>query len=375
MNLVERVYRIERSKNLEMNTRIYASALSSLTATILITLIGSGLAQEPNDTKIKGWPKQVKEIKYPANADKTLQPMLLRVASGKSKRPLLVGLHSWSRNYTQAGGEVVYARRCIEKDWHFIHPNFRGPNWTADACGSDKVVKDIVDAVAYMKKNHQVDADRIYLIGVSGGGHASLLMAGRAPDIWAGVSAWVPISDLQVWWKQKRTGSHSKYADHIEKSVGGRPDEVESAVRECVKRSPLTYLDKAVEVNLDINAGVTDGHAGGSVPFTHSLYAFNRVAAKKDRIPGGFIDAFYRKQALPADSEKPEMDSLYGKKRVLFRKVSGNNRVTIFQGKHEIIHHAGLNWLARQRRGKSAVWTVENEYHLKTEESEAESGN
>ena len=202
MNLVERVYRIGRSKNLEMNTRIYASALSSLTATILITLIGSGLAQEPNDTKIKGWPEQVKEIKYPASADKTLQPMLLRAASGKSKRPLLVGLHSWSGNYTQAGGEVVYARWCIEKDWHFIHPNFRGPNWTADACGSDKVVKDIVDAVAYMKKNHQVDADRIYLIGVSGGGHASLLMAGRAPDIWAGVSAWVPISDLQVWWPQ-----------------------------------------------------------------------------------------------------------------------------------------------------------------------------
>ena len=357
-----------------MNTRIDASALLSLTATILVILIGSGLAEEPNDTKIEGWPEQVKEVKYLASADKTLQPMLLCAASDKSKRPLLVGLHSWSGDYKQAGGEVVYARWCIEKDWHFIHPNFRGPNWTADACGSDKVVKDIVDAVSYMKKNHQVDTDRIYLIGVSGGGHASLLMAGRAPDIWAGVSAWVPISDIQVWWEQKRKGSHAKYADHIEKSVGGRPDEVESAMRECVKRSPLTYLDKAVEVNLDINAGVTDGHAGGSVPFTHSLHAFNRVAAEKDRIPRGFIDAFYRQQALPVGSEKPERDSLYGKKNVLFRKVSNNTRVTIFQGKHEIIHHAGLNWLARQRRGKPAVWTVENEYHLKAEESESESG-
>ena len=357
-----------------MNTRIDASALSSLTATILITLIGSGLAEEPNDTKIEGWPEQVKEIKYLASADKTLQPMLLCAANDKSKRPLLVGLHSWSGDYRQAGGEVVYARWCIEKDWHFIHPNFRGPNWTADACGSDKVVKDIVDAVAYMKKNHQVDTDRIYLIGASGGGHASLLMAGRAPGIWAGVSAWVPISDIQVWWEQKRRGSHAKYADHIEKTVGGRPDEVESATRECVKRSPLTYLDKAVEVNLDINAGVTDGHAGGSVPFTHSLHAFNRVVAERDRIPRGFIDAFYWQQAVPVGSEKPERDSLYGKKNVLFRKVSKDARVTIFEGKHEIIHHAGLNWLARQHRGKPAVWTVENEYHLKAEESESESG-
>ena len=125
---------------------------------------------------------------------------------------------------------------------------------------------------------------------------------------------------------------------------------------------------------MDINAGVTDGHAGGSVPFTHSLHAFNRVADEEDRIPRGFIDAFYRQQALPVGSEKPVRDSLYGKKRVLFRKVSNNTRVTIFQGKHEIIHHAGLNWLARQRRGKPAVWTVENEYHLKAEESESESG-
>lgn len=357
-----------------MNTRIDVSALSPSTAIILVILIGSGLAKEPNDTKIEGWPEQVKEIKYLASADKTLQSMLLRAASDKSKRPLLVGLHSWSGDYRQAGGEVVYARWCIEKDWHFIHPNFRGPNWTADACGSNKVVKDIVDAVAYMKRKHQVDTDRIYLIGVSGGGHASLLMAGRAPDIWAGVSAWVPISDIQAWWEQKRSGSHSKYADHIEKSVGGRPNEVEGAKRECVKRSPLTYLDKAVEVNLDINAGVTDGHAGGSVPFTHSLHAFNRVAAEKDRISRGFIDSFYRQQALPAGCEEPELDSLYGNKNVLFRKVSENTRVTIFQGKHEIIHHAGLNWLACQRRGKPAVWTLENEYHLKTEESDAESG-
>ena len=99
-----------------MRMRLNASALLFLVTIILVTLIGSGLAQEPNDTKIKGWPEQVKEIKYLASADKTLQPMLLRAASSKSKRPLLVGLHSWSGNYTQAGGEVVYARWCIEKD-------------------------------------------------------------------------------------------------------------------------------------------------------------------------------------------------------------------------------------------------------------------
>ena len=363
---------METSSNSEMNTKTHA--LLTFAATTFVILIGLSRAAEQKDTKIKGWPEQVREVSYEASIDQTEQSMLLHTAKGGAKRPLLVGLHSWSGDYTQAGGEVVYARWCIENDWHFIHPNFRGPNWTPEACGSDKMVQDIVDAVAYIKKNYEVDSDRVYLIGVSGGGHASLLMAGRAPEIWAGVSAWVPISDIRVWWEQKRTGSHSRYADHIEKSVGGRPDQSESAARECVKRSPLSHLEKAGEVNLDINAGVTDGHLGGSVPFTHSLYAFNRVANEKDRIPAGLIHAFYRDQAMPAGSGNPKTDFLYGAKDVLFRKVSGSARVTIFQGKHEIIHHAGLNWLACQRLGKPAVWTVQNEYHLKTEEGESESG-
>ncbi len=86
-------------------------------------------------------------------------------------------------------------------------------------------------------------------------------------------------------------------------------------------------------MNLDINAGVTDGHAGGSVPFTHPLHAFNQVVPEKDRIVPGFIEAFYEKQALPAGGEKPEADRLYGEKHVIFRKASKNTRVTIFQGK------------------------------------------
>ena len=167
------------------------------------------------------WPKQVQSIRYPASIDKSSQPMLQYTAKSKEKRPLLVGLHTWSGGYMQAGGEVAYARWCIERDWHFIHPHFRGPNWTSDACGSEKVVQDIIDAVKYVIKEHNVDVNRIYLIGVSGGGYASLLMAGRAPDIWAGVSAWVPISDIHAWWEQKDAGKHSKYARHIEKAVGG----------------------------------------------------------------------------------------------------------------------------------------------------------
>lgn len=300
--------------------------------------------------------------------------MLVFTAKSKKMRPLLVGLHTWSAGFTEAGGEVVYARWCIEKDWHFIHPHFRGPNWTPDACGSEKVVQDIIDAVKYMTKHHNVDTNRIYLVGASGGGYTSLLMASRAPDIWAGVSAWVPISDIHAWWKQKDTGKNSKYARHIEKAVGGRPDRKSEALRECVKRSPITYLQNASGVNLDINAGITDGHSGGSVPFTHSLYAFNKVVPEKNRIDPELVQEFYDKQTLPAGLEKADHDPLYRKKPVVFRKVHNNSRITIFQGGHEIIYNVALNWLAQQRKDRPANWKITAQHALKTEEKESKSG-
>jgi len=336
-------------------------------------VLGTGEAMNVVDAA-EVWPDSVRTIKYAASVDNSDQPMLVYTAKSDNKRPLLVGLHTWSGSFSQAGGEVACARWCIENDWHFIHPDFRGPNWTPDGCGSDKAVQDIIDAVDYMKANHNIATDRIYLVGASGGGHASILMAGRAPEIWAGVSSWVPISDIRAWWEQKREGRQSGYADHIEKAVGGRPDDNETAAQECIKRSPLTYLKNAASVNLDINAGITDGHEGGSVPFTHSLYAFNEVVPKQDQISDDFIGSFYEAQQLPAGISKANADALFGEKSVVFRRTSGNTRVTIFQGGHEIIHEAALNWLAAQRKGKPANWKVTAKRTLKTDNKESHSG-
>jgi hypothetical protein len=40
--------------------------------------------------------------------------------------------------------------------------------------------------------------------------------------------------------------------------------------------------------------------------------------------------------------------------------VSGNARVTIFEGKHQIIYLSALSWLAAQRKGQPAIWTIES---------------
>ena len=197
--------------------------------------------------------------------------------------------------------------------------------------------------------NAAVDENRIYLIGASGGGYASLLMAGRAPELWAGVSAWVPISDLAKW-HAETSKRKLRYAGEIEKSIGGKPVAGSKALTEARKRSARTYLERAKEVNLDINAGITDGH-NGSVPISHSLEAFNILAIKKDRISPELIEEFTRTAKVPkALAGQAPADSSYGKKTVRFRRASGSVRVTIFQGGHEIIAPAALQWLAKQKR-------------------------
>jgi pimeloyl-ACP methyl ester carboxylesterase len=319
------------------------------------------------------WPTYAQDIKYKTSIDQSLQAMMIYKAKAQKKRPLLVALHSWSGNYRQTGWQNDALQWCHENDWNFIHPNFRGANSNPDACGSEKAVQDIIDAVKYIQNNSLVDSDRIYLIGSSGGGHAALLLAGRAPQIWAGVAAWVPISDLNAWWAQKNK-QKSKYARNIEKVAGGKPDKDASAHEQCHLRSPLSYLHLAKKVNVDISAGISDGHKGGSVPFTHSLYAFNQVVPDKEKFPESIIEKSYRTQSLPASLKAPQADPLYGKKHLIYRQESLHARINIFQGGHEIIPHAALNWLKEQRKNKDAVWQSKHIHTLRSSQKNHPSG-
>jgi poly(3-hydroxybutyrate) depolymerase len=109
-----------------------------------------------------------------------MQKAMWFTPASSEKKPLLVGLHTWSSNFASAGGDAVYAEWAIAQGWAFVHPDFRGPNWTPQALGSDRAVQDVVEAVEWAKKQTSVDETRIYLIGVSGGGHMAMLMAGQA---------------------------------------------------------------------------------------------------------------------------------------------------------------------------------------------------
>ena len=258
-------------------------------------LVTTGLAAgaKPNATKSKprarAWPAEIQEIRYDSAADDSKQPAKYYDSGSKKKRPLLVALHTWSGDYRQKTS-VPYAKWCIENDWIMIHPNFRGSNTRPEAMGSELAVADILSAVDHAKANAPVDESRIYLVGASGGGYASLLMAGRAPEIWAGVSAWVPINDLQAWYFETRERKLG-YANHIVKAVGGVPEAGTAAAEQCRRRSAATYLEQARGVRLDINAGIHDGYTG-SVPVSHTLNAFNLVARESDRLSEEQVEHF-----------------------------------------------------------------------------------
>lgn len=314
------------------------------------------------------YPDGVKEIHYISAADNSSQPALFYTPEKpKEPTPLLVALHTWSGDYRQKASQVPTADWCVQQGWTFIHPNFRGENWNPDALGSDLVVGDIISAVEFAKKSASIDENRIYCIGVSGGGHASLLMAARAPEIWAGVSAWCGISDIEKWHEQCSGSPFKRYAEHIEQALGGPASEHAEA---AAHRSPIPWLKKNRDKlpPLDIWHGVNDGR-DGSVPFTHSLRAWNAAVDEQDALSESFIADAWETRKFPEQSLKK-----FGSREVFFQKQAGNIRVSIFDGGHEMLPEPALNWLAVQKKGQQPKWNAAPVATLKGSADQTESG-
>ena len=298
----------------------------------------------------------VQEILYPCKFDQSMQPAQFIAAEGTAPRPLVVCLHTWSYGHEQES-YVRYAELAKIQNWHMIFPKFRGPNWQPDGCGSDLVVSDLEDAVSYVKNNYPVDPACIYLTGGSGGGHCSLLLAGRRPDLWTAVSAWCPISDIALWHVQSRARK-SGYADHIESACGGNPAESDEVRKEARKRSPLTWLPNAAGMlPVDISTGIHDGHTG-SVPVGQAIRAFNILAAPEDRISEADIEFIETNEKVPEHLAAHTEDQAFGGRKIHLRIQSRTARLTLFEGGHDMLPEPAFEWMGRQTAGKTADWTA-----------------
>jgi len=288
------------------------------------------------------------KIHVVSSIDGTEQPCYLISPEGFDPTgppvPLLVSLHTWSGGVEQRDPKMEL--EADRRGWVCLWPHFRGPNSSPEACGSEKAQQDILDALDWVLERYPIDKRRIYLTGASGGGHMAMLMAGRYPDRWTAVSAWVGISDLEAWHARHATGG---YGAMLRASCGGAPGESPAIDEQYRLRSPKTWLHRAVNVPLDLAAGVHDGHKG-SVPIRHTLEAFNIVAAAQGlpvvseqeiaelSRPNGRLE-----HPQPGDTEE---DPTLGRALYL-RRTAGRARVTIFEGGHERIAEAAAEWLSR----------------------------
>lgn len=296
---------------------------------------------------------EFRTVQIPSSRDGSMQPMRVYVPAADQPVPLLVVLHTWGGGYDQKGFADACLPEADARKWAVVVPHFRGPNVRPEACGSELVVQDVLDAVAYMRKQTKIDDKRIYLVGTSGGGHLALLMAGRKPELWAGVSAWVPISDLAGWHHECRARQgFGRYADNLEKVCAGPPGKSPEVDREYRQRSPLTHLAAARGLPIDINAGIDDGHTG-SVPIRHSLNAFNLLAETngqpEKKLKREQIETMTTMRQVPAELAKEKVEEMR-KHPILFRREAGPARVTIFQGGHEGDMPPAIRWLERQAR-------------------------
>ena len=291
-----------------------------------------------------------------SSADGTLQPLYWYDPDVADAVPLVVVLHSWGASCHWSSPAESVLGYCRKKGWAMLYPNFRGPNVRPEACGSDLAVEDILDAVKWAKTVRKIDDGRVYIIGGSGGGHMTLLMAGLHPEVFAGAAAFCPIADLKRWHADSLVRKNG-YASKMEKSCGGKPSERPD---EYARRSPLTHLHRAREAGLPVYivTGVHDGHSG-SVPVGHSIRAFNELADVEDRISEDEIAFIEENEAMPGRLVFKGEDPFYSKcNKVHLRATSAAARLTIFEGGHAGNYPAGLDFLSRQRRGAPADFTL-----------------
>lgn len=276
-----------------------------------------------------------------SSADGSLQPSYVYLPTERgAPAPLAVLLHTWSFDLEQRDSTVE--AEAERRGWILLAPNFRGRNDHPQACGSPAAQQDILDAVAWVRSHYSVDNRRIYLLGLSGGGYMTMLMAARHQDLWAAASAWVGISDLTAWYTSH---SEDRYGEMMRACFGGSPTASDSTAREFQARSPVTHLSSRNRVPMDLAAGRSDSVVAAS----HTLRAFQLIA------PGVVADAdidmlMADSPGLPAPAPADTTsDPLLGR-RIFLRRVSGPSRVTIFEGGHEWVPRAAIDWLAKQRK-------------------------
>ena len=294
-----------------------------------------------DDEQANSWPVEFSEVEIKSPLDEALQKAYFYKTKKSNPQPLIISLHTWSGDYTQ---EDPLIRQILEQDWNYIHPDFRGANKTPKACGSKYAIDDIDQAINFALNNSNVDMQNIHVIGVSGGGMATLVSYMNSNYPIASFSAWVPISDLEAWYYQS-LGRKNKYAGHILTATSSIDSVLN--VEEARNRSPLfmaTPTDKRKGSRITIYAGIHDGYEG-SVPVSQSLNFYNKVvkdngASKDQLISENEILKLVSMRTYPTLPDKKIVS-----RNVIYERNYKDISLILFEGRHEMLTDVALELL------------------------------
>jgi len=242
-----------------------------------------------------------KEILVKSSIDGEIQPCLFYGVEGDEKRPLLVGLHTWSFNrFNQIDNMLPYAKKY---GFNLLLPEFRGANLAGNpnckkACGSKFVIEDVKDAIDYCVSNFNVDKNNIFLLGASGGGQVALLVANEYPELFLAVGAFVPVCDVWGWHQV----CPSKRAD-IEACCTDRAG--------MDARSPINHIDGFEKANVKIFHGKFDHF----VPKEQSINLYFKILEKYPSAKV-YLDIFDGKHEMDMELAMHWFITQYEKKKI-----------------------------------------------------------
>ncbi len=278
-----------------------------------------------------------------SSLDANVQAFYYDKSTTSTPQPLVVALHSWSNSAESQ--PPLAAEEAHAKGWNYIFPNFRGVNNHPKACCSEYVLTDIDEAIDWALTHLNVDRKRIYVIGHSGGGYATMAMYMKSRHDIASFSAWCGITDLAAWYNES-VERKNKYAAEILQCTGaGTTFDRQKAL----ERSPLywkTPIRKRKNSQLRIYAGIHDGHTG-SVPISQSINFYNKlltdfgVRDQSRYVPDADAATMLQTQAFPLANPPKTIDS----RAIHYQKSANRITLTIFEGGHEFLKNAALDEL------------------------------
>ena len=297
--------------------------------------------QTTNNTQLKNF---LKKDSIKSSIDSTIQIFYYSKSTDTKPKPLIVQLHSWSfpADSLKTIGLDVEANT---KNYNYIFPNFRGVNNHPKACCSEFVISDIDGSIDWALKNMNVDKQRIFVIGTSGGGYATLAMYMKTRHNIRSFSAWVPISDIVAWYGQS-IERKNKYASEIIKCIG--TSEVFDTLK-AKERSPLfwkTPVKKRKNSTIQIFAGIHDGYSG-PVPISQSVNFFNKLLFDfKETDTSKYVKKEDLKFMLETQTFPSENSSSKISDRVIYyQKATNNIMLTIFEGGHEMLSKQAVEYI------------------------------